>query len=212
MARRERNPHHPVLASVLVLAGLSLIVAGAGAVWIGLSPTPDIDSFSSRQVSQSTKIYDRTGAIVLYDLNTDTKRQLVSLASTSPYVQKATVAIEDADFYQHSGIRITSIFRAIIADFLGGSLSQGGSTITQQVVKNSILTSAKSVSRKVHEWILAIKLEQKYSKDQILETYLNEIPYGGSLYGVESASEAYFGTTAANVSLAEAAYLGIEAK
>jgi len=209
MAKRERvkNSHHPVLASLLVLAGLFLILAGAGAVWIGLSPTPDIDSFSSRQVSQSTKIYDRTGTILLYDLNTDTKREIVSLASTSPYVQKATVAIEDADFYQHSGIRITSIFRAILADFLGGSLAQGGSTITQQVVKNSILTNTKSITRKVHEWILAIKLEQKYSKDQILETYLNEIPYGGSLYGVEAASEAYFGTTASQLTLAESAYL-----
>jgi 1A family penicillin-binding protein len=196
-----------VLAIALVVAGVFLILAGAGAVWVALTPTPDIGSFATREISQSTKIYDRTGTVLLYDLNTDTKRDIVSLASTSPYIQKATVAIEDADFYQHSGIRVTSIIRAMLADFLGASLSQGGSTITQQVVKNSILTNTKSISRKVHEWLLAIKLEQKYSKDQILETYLNEVPYGGSLYGVEAASESYFGTNASQLSLAEAAYL-----
>ncbi|MEJ0053708.1 MAG: PBP1A family penicillin-binding protein [bacterium] len=206
-ARVRPKRHHFILTLALFAAGLVLILVGVGAVWIALAPTPDIDSFATREISQSTKIYDRTGTILLYDLNTDTRRDIVSLASTSPYVQKATVAIEDADFYQHSGIRITSIFRAILADLTPGGLTQGGSTITQQVVKKSILTDEKSITRKVHEWILAIKLEQKYSKDQILETYLNEVPYGGSLYGIESASEAYFGTNAGGLSLAESAYL-----
>ena len=95
----------------------------------------------------------------------------------------------------------------MLADLLGGSYAQGGSTITQQVVKNTILTNEKSVVRKVHEWVLAIKLEEKYSKDQILQTYLNEMPYGGTLYGVEAASEAFFGKPAKDVTVAEAAYL-----
>jgi membrane peptidoglycan carboxypeptidase len=95
----------------------------------------------------------------------------------------------------------------VLADVMGGSLSQGGSTITQQVVKNTLLTSRKSIVRKIHELVLAIKLEQTYSKDQILETYLNNIPYGGTRYGVEAASEAYFGIPAKDLSLAEAAYL-----
>lgn len=203
----SKNTTHPILTSLLLLSGVVLILVGVGVVWIALTPTPDIGSFATREISQSTKIYDRTGTVLLYDLNTETKREIVPIASTSPYVQKATVAIEDAGFYEHSGIRLTSIARAIFADILGASFSQGGSTITQQVVKNSILTDEKSISRKVHEWVLAIKLEQNYSKDQILETYLNEVPYGGSLYGVEAASESYFGTNAANITLAESAYL-----
>ena len=205
--RTRPKKYHYVVALLLIVVGVMFMLAGAGIIWIALTPTPDIDSFGSREISQSTKIYDRTGTVLLYDLNTETKRDIVSLASTSPYIQKATVAIEDSGFYQHSGVRITSILRAMLADLVGASLSQGGSTITQQVVKNSILTNTKSISRKVHEWVLAIKLEQKYSKDQILETYLNEIPYGGTIYGVEAASELYFGTNAANLTLAEAAYL-----
>jgi len=125
----------------------------------------------------------------------------------SPHVIQSTIAIEDSSFYTHGGIRLTSIVRAMIADVLGGSLSQGGSTITQQVVKNTLLTNKKSVVRKIHEWALALRLEQAYSKDQILETYLNNIPFGGTLYGVEAASEAYFGIPAKDLSVAKSAYL-----
>ena len=128
---------------------------------------------------------------------------VVPLADISPNTINATIAIEDSSFYEHGGIRLTSIIRAMFADAFGGALSQGGSTITQQVVKNTLLTNEKSIVRKIHEWILAIKLEQIYSKDQILETYLNNIPYGGTLYGIEAASEAYFGIPAKDLSLAE---------
>lgn len=174
---------------------------------VALAPVPDISSFASRQVDQSTKIYDRTGQVLLYDYNRDAKRDIVKLADISPNVIQATIAIEDSSFYEHGGIRLTSIIRAILTDALGGALAQGGSTITQQVVKNTLLTNEKSVTRKVHEWMLAIRLEQIYSKDQILETYLNNIPYGGTLYGIEAASEAYFGVTAKDLSVAQAAYL-----
>jgi len=183
----------------LALGGVLLAVA--------VTPVPDTNSFASRQIEQSTKIYDRTGQILLYDYNRDAKRQIISIADISPNSINAIIAIEDSSFYEHGGIRFTSIIRAMIADALGGSLSQGGSTITQQVVKNTLLTNQKSIVRKLHEWVLAIKLEQVYSKNQILETYLNNIPYGGTLYGVEAAAEAYFGTTAKDLSPAEAAYL-----
>lgn len=172
-----------------------------------ITPTPDIASFSSRQVDQSTKIYDRTGQVLLYDYNRDAKRNVVPLASISPHTINATIAVEDASFYEHGGIRLTSIVRAIFADVVGGTFSQGGSTITQQVVKNELLTRKKSVIRKIKEWALAIKLEQVYSKDQILETYLNNIPYGGTLYGIEAAAESYFGKPAKDLSAAEAACL-----
>ena len=174
---------------------------------VALSPVPDAGAFATRQLDQSTKIYDRTGQILLYDYNRDAKREVVPISDISPNIINATIAIEDSSFYDHGGIRFTSIIRAIIADALGASLSQGGSTITQQVVKNTLLTSRKSIVRKLHEWVLAIKLEQIYTKEHILETYLNNIPYGGTLYGIEAASEAYFGKTAKDISTAEAAYL-----
>ncbi|MHB0865850.1 MAG: transglycosylase domain-containing protein [Minisyncoccota bacterium] len=198
---------HTALAALLVLFGIGFLLVGGVLVAVTLAPVPDISSFADRQVDQSTKIYDRTGQVLLYDYNRDAKREIVPLSAVSPNAIQATIAIEDSSFYEHGGIRITSIIRAMLADVFGGSLAQGGSTITQQVVKNTLLTNEKSIIRKIHEWMLAIKLEQVYSKDQILETYLNNIPYGGTLYGIEAASETYFGVPAKDLTIAESAYL-----
>ncbi|MCR4276141.1 MAG: penicillin-binding protein [Candidatus Parcubacteria bacterium] len=207
LPRPRTSWRHIFVASILALLGVGFFVAGGIFVTVAVTPVPDISSFASRQVDQSTKIYDRTGQVLLYDYNRDAKRDIVPITEISPNTINATIAIEDSSFYEHGGIRLTSIFRAVLADVAGGALSQGGSTITQQVVKNTLLTSRKSVIRKIHEWVLAIKLEQVYSKGQILETYLNNIPYGGTLYGIEAASEAYFGIPAKDLSLAQAAYL-----
>jgi membrane peptidoglycan carboxypeptidase len=198
---------HVFSVFVLSVLGLGFFVIGGVLIVVAVTPVPDIGSFSSRQVSQSTKIYDRTGQILLYDYNRDAKREIVPISEISPSAISATIAMEDSSFYDHGGIRFSSIIRAMFADILAGSLSQGGSTITQQVVKNTLLTSKKSLVRKLHEWALATKLEQVYSKDQILDVYLNSIPYGGILYGIEAASESYFGKTAKDISPAEAAYL-----
>src|SRR3989344_3598446 len=207
IARFDASWRHTVIALILAFFGLGFLVVGGILFAVALTPTPDIDSFANRKIDQSTKIYDRTGEVLLYDYNRDAKRDVVPLANISPNVINASIAIEDSSFYEDGGIRFSSIVRAMIADILGGSLSQGGSTITQQVVKNTLLTSKKSVIRKLHEWVLALRLEQVYSKDKIIETYLNDVPYGGTLYGVEAASEAYFGVPAKNLSLAQAAYL-----
>lgn len=196
-----------LLIFLLVLFGFGFLFAGSLLVFVAVSPVPSIDSFATRQIDQSTKIYDRTGQVLLYDYNRDAKRNVVPLSALAPSAIQATIAIEDSSFYEHGGIRFTSIIRAMIVDVLGGSFSQGGSTLTQQVVKNTLLTNEKSIVRKVHEWILAIKLEQSYSKDQILETYLNTVPYGGTLYGIEAASETYFGIPAKDLSIAQSAYL-----
>lgn len=198
---------HTVIASSLVLFGLACIGVGIILLIVTIVPVPDISSFANRQVDQSTKIYDRTGQVLLYDYNRDAKRNVVSLSSISPHAIQATIAMEDSSFYEHGAIRITSFIRAAIANVLGGSFTQGGSTITQQVVKNTLLTGKKSIVRKLHEWILSIKLEQLYSKNQILEAYLNNIPYGGTLYGIEAAAEAYFGVPAKDLTIAESAYL-----
>lgn len=198
---------HTFLLVFYTVSGLGFLLAGGVLFTIALVPTPSISSFADRQVDQSTKIYDRTGQILLYDYNRDAKRNIVPLTNISPNAISAIIAIEDSSFYEHGGIRLTSIFRAMLVDIIGGSLAQGGSTITQQVVKNTLLTSKKSIIRKAHELVLALKLEQAYSKDQILETYLNNIPLGGTLYGIETASEAYFGIPAKDLSLAQSAYL-----
>ncbi len=190
----------------LVLA-LFLIGAATSLLWISSFSIPDLTSIENRRVTESTKIYDRTGKILLYDVHQDIKRTTIPLDNISRNVKNAAVAIEDTEFYQHIGIRPISFLRAVIANLTNRSFSQGGSTITQQVVKNSILTVDKHISRKLKEWVLAIKLEKLYTKDEILGLYLNESPYGGSIYGIEEASQSFFGKGAKDVTLAEAAYL-----
>ncbi len=200
------NPH-PLFKVLFVFVGFCFVTLGIFFLWAALSPLPDVNAFIEQKSALSTKIYDRTGQTVLYDMNTDVKRTEIPLASTSPYVQQATIAIEDANFYHEGAISFTAIIRSAITDLIHGSFVQGGSTLTQQVVKNSLLTQKKSVLRKIHEWVLAWKLGQIYSKNQILELYLNSAPYGGNLYGVEAASRAYFGIDASQLDIAQAAYL-----
>lgn len=171
---------------------------------------PDFNSFETRKVQSSTKIYDRTGKILLYDVHQDIRRTVISGSDMGVNIKNATIAIEDSGFYQHNGIQPTAIIRAIImsaiAPITGGNY-QGGSTITQQIIKNSLLTADRSISRKIKEWILAIKLEQITSKGEILALYLNEAPYGGNIYGIAEASKTFFNKEPRDLSLAEAAYL-----
>ncbi|NCQ16572.1 penicillin-binding protein, partial [Candidatus Falkowbacteria bacterium] len=167
---------------------------------------PDPNRLSERQVPESTKIYDRSGATILYEIHGDQKRTLVNLKDIPDDVKNATIAIEDKDFYKHSGFSLWAIFRTLVTDILFGKRA-GGSTLTQQFVKNAILTNEFSFSRKAKEIILAYRIEKKFSKDEILQMYFNEIPYGSTAYGVEAASRMYFGKSARDVNLAEAAVL-----
>lgn len=197
-----------IIRDVALLALIGAILAGTVfMIWAASLKTPDLQSFDDRLLGQSTKIYDKTGTVLLYDLNQNLRRTTIPFNTISPYIKQATIAIEDVDFYNHGGIKATSIIRAILVNIFSLQYSQGGSTITQQVVKNSLLTTDKSISRKLKEWVLSIKLEQTTDKDTILNMYLNESPYGGNIYGVEEASEAYFNKKASDVTLAEAAYL-----
>ncbi len=196
----KKNLILSILACIFVLFGLI-------ALWVSTFRMPDLQSFDARVITQSTKIYDRTGKILLYDIHDDQKRKIIPFEDISANIKNATVAIEDTTFYQHGGIRLSSIFRSILVNIFSGSFSQGGSTITQQVVKNSILTKEKTLTRKLKEWVLSIELEKMMTKDQILSIYLNENPYGGSVYGVEEASQTFFGKSASDVDLAEAAYI-----
>jgi 1A family penicillin-binding protein len=198
--------HHLFRKSALVIIIGAVFLMSSFLLWISTFKMPDLGDFSERKVAQSTKIYDRNG-ILLYDLFSDIKRSVVPYTEISRNLKNATVAIEDAEFYQHPGIKISSIFRAVFANILGGGFNQGGSTITQQVIKNSLLTTEKTISRKLKEWVLALKLEKMYDKETILAMYLNEAPYGGSIYGIEEASEEYFNKKASDLSITESAYL-----
>ena len=204
-----RHRYLPKWAFALATAAVLLLVffTGMFAAWAMVVTIPSIDNFENRKVAQSTKIYDRTGNIVLYDVFGSVRRTTVALTDVSPYIQKATIAIEDAEFYEHRGFRPTAFLRAAIANITSGSYAQGGSTITQQVVKNTLLTDHKTIWRKLGEIILALRLERVYTKEQILETYLNEIGYGGTVYGIQEASQYFFGVDAKDVDLAQAAYL-----
>ena len=171
-----------------------------------LSDLPSPSKLISIEIPQTTKIMDRGGKL-LYEIYADQNRTLVKLQDLPDFVKQTTVAIEDKDFYKHRGINpIGGIVRAIKETILKKKL-QGGSTITQQLIKNALLTSERTVSRKIKEMILALWSEVIYSKDQILEMYLNQVPYGGTAWGIEAAAETYFDKEAKNLTLAEAAYL-----
>lgn len=197
----------PLRTLILGFVSLCFFFGGVIFIWAATFKIPDIQSLHDRKVSQSAKIYDRTGTVLLYDLHENINRTVVPIADISLNIRNATVAIEDATFYEHNGVRPLATLRAVFLQPLRGKGVQGGSTITQQVVKNSVLTSERAVSRKIIEWVIALRLEKELSKDEILELYLNESPYGGTIYGVEEASQAFFGKASRDVTLAEAAYL-----
>ncbi|OHA04040.1 MAG: hypothetical protein A3I44_00895 [Candidatus Sungbacteria bacterium RIFCSPLOWO2_02_FULL_51_17] len=168
---------------------------------------PDPSKISAQEVVESTKIYDRTKTHVLYDIHGEEKRTVIPFREIPDAVKHATIAIEDSDFYNHKGFDFRGILRALWVDITTGSLSQGGSTITQQLVKKSFLGDERTFTRKIKELILALRLESRYSKDYILELYLNKIPYGSNAYGIEAASKTFFGKSAKDLTLAEAALL-----
>jgi len=159
----------------------------------------------SQSSSYSSIFYDRDGK-VLYEMYKDKNRLPVSFNEIPDSLKKATISIEDKNFYKHKGISELGIIRAVLSIIFRGSI-QGGSTITQQLIKNVLLNSSRTASRKIKEWILAVEVERRYTKDQILEMYLNEAPYGGNFYGVASAAQGYFGKTPKELSLLESAIL-----
>jgi len=190
-----------------VFGGLAIIIASGISIWIATLSIPDFASFESRRISMSTKIYDRTSETVLYDLSQDYKRTVITLEEMGAFSKNATIAIEDPEFYKHQGIKIRSLVRATLVNLTTGGFTQGGSTITQQIIKNTLLTQEKTISRKIKELVLALKVEKIMSKEEILSIYLNDAPYGGNIYGIAEASRAYFNKKPVDLSLAESAYL-----
>jgi 1A family penicillin-binding protein len=193
-----------VIALVVAVVGfftLTVVLA-----WLSRD-LPNPNALLERNVEQTTKIYDRTGETLLYEIHGAEKRTLVQIGDIPDYVKWATIAIEDKDFYKHHGINWLRVVKAIYVDIIQRSKSQGASTLTQQLVKNAVLTNEKSFTRKLKEALLALQIERKYTKDQILQMYLNEIPYGSVLYGIQAASQGFFGKDAKNLTLDEAALL-----
>jgi 1A family penicillin-binding protein len=200
--------HHSKLI-IWLGAIATMIVVGIFFIWVATLKIPTLDNFSERKIGSSTKIYDRTGEVILYDVHENIKRTVVAGETIDQDIKNSVIAIEDKDFYTHKGIKLSSTVRGVLSQLLPGNIvpESGGSTITQQVIKNTLLTSEKRISRKVKEWILALKLEQTMSKDEILALYLNEAPYGGAIYGVEQAAKTFFGKSSSDVTIAESAYL-----
>ena len=188
-----------------MLAILLVVLPGILYVWAGLPSTANL---STARLPLSTRIYDRTGTVLLAEIHQGSERRhIVTLSQVAPAMRQATIAVEDRTFYQHGGLNILRTGQAGLDDLLHLRFSQGGSTITQQLVKNIYLSQDRSILRKLDEAILAIEVEHQYSKNQILEAYLNRIYYGNNSYGVEAAAETYYGKPAAQMTLAEASML-----
>ncbi len=168
---------------------------------------PRPEKFTESQIAQSTKIYDRTGQVLLYDIYGNERRTSVSLSAIPNSLKNAILTAEDANFYHHFGVDLKSIARSILINLKIRKPIYGGSTVSQQLIRSTFLTTNKTLSRKIKELVLTLELERRYPKDQILEWYLNQVPLGGNIYGVEAASQTYFRKSVSELSLEEAALL-----
>ncbi len=199
-----------VYIKILQITGIvimSFVIAVSLAVLYLAKTVPSIQEIGSQQISQSTKIYDRTGTVLLYDVNNGEKRTLVPFGQIPQSVKDATIAIEDQQFYNEPAFDIKGILRAFLVDITTHSFAEGGSTITQQLARTAFLTLNQTIQRKIREFILAVKLSEYYSKDQILALYLNEVPYGPNISGVGEAAQDYFGVPVSQLNIAQSAIL-----
>jgi 1A family penicillin-binding protein len=191
-----------VYFSVLVLVGITL--AFLALYFFG---TPDAKFLPTLPLAQTSLMYDRTGTHVLYALHGEENRKVLSHSQIPDVMRKATIAQEDNNFYSHYGVDFGSIARAFVINIQAERVMQGGSTITQQLARNAFFTRERTLKRKILETVMAFKIENSFSKDEILDMYLNRVPYGANAYGIEAASETYFGKSAENLTLDEAALI-----
>lgn len=182
---------------VIVVAGLFVYMSA------GL---PDVTTLENLTAAQSTEIFDREGNL-LYTIHGEENREQVSFENISPYIREATIALEDDQFYEHGGFDILALGKVLLYEGFGIGTPRGGSTITQQYIKNTFLSSERTYTRKIKELILAVRLENAYDKEKILELYLNRIPYGNNAYGVQKAAEVYFNKDAKDLKLSESVIL-----
>lgn len=207
-----RKPKHLKIFSltkklliVFIILITLIILAGSAFYYYFLRDLPSPTALTSSTGSYSTQIYDRNGKL-LYTIYGDRNQTFIPLEKIPATLQQATIAIEDKDFYKHGAVDLRGIARAFYSTVFHKTL-QGGSTITQQLVKNGLLTPERTITRKIKELALSVIVEFMYPKKDILEMYLNQVPYGGTAYGVEAASRTYFGKSVKELSLAQQAYL-----
>jgi len=187
-----KKKKHPLLFATFFFGIVASIVVVFIFIVLTLQRLPSPENFGERSINQTTKLYDRTGKILIYEIYGDEKRTIVPFSQIPEIVKQATLAAEDNDFYTQPAFDLKAIARAMWNNIKSGKITQGGSTITQQLVKKTLLSDERTYTRKIKELILAIQLESKYSKDEIFGFYLNQIPYGSTAYGIESASQLYF--------------------
>lgn len=193
------------------MAAVWVLVIGAIAfftLFIYLERTlPDPQSIAVRKVTESTKIYDRTGQVLLYDIHGEEKRTVIPWEQIPASAKNATLAAEDNTFYSHGGFDIKGILRSLWVDIKTLKFSQGGSTITQQLVGNALTGRQKTPLRKIEELVLSVEVERQFTKDQIFWMYLNQIPYGSNAYGIQAAAQTFFGKSASDLTINESAIL-----
>jgi len=185
---------------IIIFIGLSIFIYYAKDL-----PRPEV--FTEREQIMPTRIYDRTGETLLRTIYGEEKRELVALNNVPDHLVKAVLAAEDDNFYNHHGVDFAGIARAILVDLKLKKPAQGASTISQQLIRSTFLSLEKSAKRKIRELVLTLELERRYSKDQILEWYLNQIPFGPNIYGIGEASRTFFGKSIQDISLPEAAVI-----
>ena len=187
-----------IIVSIFVLVSLVLLIY--------INTLPSLEELTPTPVAQTSKVYAIDGTLIA-EFHAEENREIVPFNKMSQYIKDAVIAVEDKRFYEHQGVDYIRIIGALIADLRAGEIVQGGSTITQQYVKNVYLGPEKTFRRKINEAIIAIQLERHYTKDKILEMYLNTVNFGSGAYGVEKAAEIYFGVDAADLTLPQAALL-----
>src|SRR3989344_1678270 len=190
---------------ILPLFLLSIVVFAVFMYFFVLKDIPKATQLGSTSQPQSSKIYDRKGEL-LYTMYTGRNQTYIPLNSIPKHLQQATIAIEDRNFYSHGAIDVQGIIRAIWVNIRNERV-EGGSTLTQQLVKSSLLSPERTIARKAKEIILSFIVEAIYSKNKILEMYLNQVAYGGTAYGVDAASQVYFNKPISELTLAESAFL-----
>ena len=208
MSVRKRGPGGCLKSFLIFISIAVIVIMGVGAViaFVYMNSLPTLEELTPSEIAQTSKVYDLDGKLIT-EFHAEENREIIPFSAMSGNIKDAIIAIEDKRFYEHQGVDYIRIIGAAIADIRAGELAQGASTITQQVVKNIYFSPEKTWRRKINEALIAIQLERNYTKDKIIEMYLNTIYFGTGTYGIEKASEIYLGKNASELSIAEAAML-----